>query len=150
MYKTSDTPNSGSIPNDAFIEFQTAGGFQQHFLGTLLNQGIIDTAIAKTRFTVISKSANFDIQFSDGNKAYYRVTGTTEITIQNLADGGYTVGDEVTLVNRDVSTKTFDTTGVTVNVGTSWQLGFNEVGSAITLICVGASEWDAVGDLEVA
>lgn len=150
MYRTSDTPNSATIPNDALIEIETAGGEQKHFLGSLLNEGIIETAIAKTRFTVVSKSADFDIQFSDGNKAYYRITGATEITIQTLAAGGYEVGDEVTLVNRDDGVKTFDTTGVTVNVGTSWQLGFNEIGSAITLICVGASEWDAVGDLRVA
>ena len=150
MFKTSDTPNSATIPNDAYIEIETAGGYQQHFLGTLLNQGIIDTAIAKTRFTVVPKAASFECAFSDGNKALYRITGVTEITIPTLAAGGYTAGDEVTLVNRDGSAKTFDTTGVTVNVGTSWQLGFNEVGSAITLICVGATEWDAFGDLEVA
>lgn len=150
MFKTSDTPNSATIPNDALIEFETAGGFQQHFLGSVLNAGVLATAVEKTRFSVSDESASFEIAFADGNKSYYRATSAITITIPTLADGGYAVGDEVTLVNRDSATKTFDTTGVTVNVGASWQLGFNEVGSAITLICVGAAEWDAFGDLEVA
>lgn len=150
MYKTSDTPNLASIPNDCFIGVEDVAGEEAHILGAVFNSEVIATAISKTRFTVLSKSSAFDIAFSDGNKAYYRITGVTEITIPTLAAGGYTVGDEVTLVNRDASAKTFDVTGVTVNVPPSWQLGFNEVGSPITLICVGAAEWDAFGDLEVA
>ena len=153
MFKTSDTPNQAAFDNDDLIPIESAAGEDQHVLGSVINAIVSNaaaSAIANTRFTVLSESAAFEIAKSDGNKAYYRITGVTAITIPTLAGGGYSVGDEVTLVNRDASAKSFVATGVTVNVPSSWQLGFNEVGSPITLICVGATEWDAFGDLEVA
>ena len=142
MYRTSDTPNSATIPDDAFIEIDTAAGEQKHVAGS---------EVRGTRFVVISKSENFTPVKSDGSKAYYRCAdGTVTITVPTKAAGGFSVGDEITFINRASSKPVFSTSGVTVNTPTSWALGFNELGSPITLICVDDTEWDAIGDMEVA
>ena len=151
-YKISDTPLSGALPNDALIEIETAAGAAQHIAGTTINDVVnnAQTEIdAATKYTIINSSVSFTPNKSDGAKVYYRVSNAITITIPTQAAGGYNIGDEITFFNVDGSTKTFDTTGLTINNAASFSVGFNESGSPLALVCVGATEWDLMGDMSV-
>ena len=110
MYKTSDTPNSASIPSTALVEIETAAGNQEHILGATLNaletDAVATAAAASEAAIAIAKAEAIEEAHPVGS-VYISVLSTSPAT---LFGGTWTaIASGRVLVGRDAGDADFNT-----------------------------------------
>lgn len=99
MFKTSQTPNSATVPDGGYIEYESATGKQEHILGAAINNAISSASAAAV---VAAIAAVYPV-----GSVYVSIVSTSPAT---LFGGTWTaIGAGRTLVGLDSGDTDFDT-----------------------------------------